>query len=92
MYRWFLISALAAVAACGPIAPERAAQICEERAQRADGPFGNITLGTNSKSGAFASGEIGISTDYLRGTDPMTVYERCVVDLTGTGPIRPPSL
>ena len=91
MYR-VLIVLLFGLVACGPIAPERAAQICEKRAQKADGPFGSVTIGSNSKSGPFASGEIGISTDYLRGTDPMTVYERCTVDLTGAGPIRPPVL
>ena len=83
---------LLALSACGPVSPERAADVCEERAQRADGPSGNVAVGTNSATGAYISGEIGVSLDYLRGADPMTVYERCVVDLTGAGPIRSPEL
>ncbi len=77
---------------CGPVSPERAAQICEDRARQAQAPFGNVTIGTNSRTGGFASAELGVSLDYLRGADPMVVYERCVVDLTGQGPIRPPAL
>lgn len=86
--------ALLAVAACeaAPVSPEKAAEICEERARAAQGPTGNVTVGVNSNSGRYVSGEIGLTADYLRGRDPMVVYERCVIDLTGLDPIRPPYL
>ena len=80
------------LAACGPISPERAAEICEERAQAAQGPTGGVTIGTNSNSGPFGRVEIGVSSDFIAGRDPVEVYEQCVFDRTGTGPIRPPVL
>jgi hypothetical protein len=52
----------------------------------AQGPTGHLTLGVNSSTGGYVGGSIGVSSDYLRGADPMLVYERCVVDLTWTGP------
>lgn len=80
------------VAACGQISPERAAEICEERARDAQGPTGGVTLGTNSRTGGFASVEIGVTTDFIAGRDPVEVYEECVFDRTGMAPIRPPVL
>lgn len=82
------------LAACdvGPVSPERAAQICEEQAQAAQGPTGGVTIGANSNSGPSAGIEIGISSDLLAGRDPLEVYEECVFDRTGAAPIRPPVL
>ena len=84
--------ALLALAACGPVDPELAAQRCEERARAAQGPTGGVTLGVNSRSGGFAEAEIGVSSDFLRGLDPVAVYDRCVFEQTGELPIRPPVL
>ena len=81
--------ALVGLAACGPITPERAADRCEERAQAAQGPQIGLTLGANSNSGPFASGSIGITSDAIRGRDPLEVYESCVFRLTGEPPVRP---
>ena len=86
-----LLSALL-VTACTPMSPERAADICEERARAAQGPEVGLTLGANSESGPFASGNISISADAIRGRDPIAVYESCVFNLTGEMPIRPPRL
>lgn len=58
----------------------------------AQGPTRHLTLGVNSSTGGYVGGSIGVSSDYLRGADPMLVYERCVVDLTGQDPIRQPDL
>ena len=80
------------VAACTPISPERAADQCEERARAAQGPSGSVTLGTNSQSGPFAGASVNISSDFVRGLDPVSVYDRCVFNLTGELPIRPPVL
>lgn len=80
---------LFALAACGPVSPESAADRCEERARAAQGPTVGLTLGANSNSGPFASGSIGITSDAIRGRDPVDVYESCVFGLTGELPIRP---
>lgn len=79
---------LLALAACGPVSPESAADRCEERARAAQGPTVGLTLGANSNSGPFASGSIGITSDAIRGRDPVEVYESCVFRLTGEMPIR----
>nr|WP_213395471.1 hypothetical protein [Yoonia sp.] len=79
---------LLALAACGPVSPESAADRCEERARAAQGPTVGLTLGANSNSGPFASGSIGITSDAIRGRDPVEVYESCVFGLTGELPIR----
>lgn len=89
---WYIV-AVAALASCGaPVSPERAAERCEKRARAAQGPTGGITVGTNTKSGGFASAEIGVSTDFLDGRDPLQVYDACIIALTGEAPIRPPVL
>lgn len=86
--------ALLLLAACdpGPMDPVRAADLCEQRALAAQGPTGSVTLGANSREGAYAGAEIGLSSDYLTGRDPLVVYEECVYQRTGQGPIRPPRL
>lgn len=76
-------------AACGPMSPERAARICEERARAATGPTGEIGIGITSDGDARGSFEIGITSDYLQGRDPYEVYDSCVRQKTGQGPVRP---
>lgn len=83
------IAALTLLAACGPVSPERAADICEDRANAAVGPTGEIGIGINNKGDARGSFEIGVTSDYIRGRDPYQVYEDCVRQKTGQGPIRP---
>lgn len=93
--RWLPLALLPlALAACEtpPMDPERAAQLCEERARAAQGPTGSVTLGTSSRSGGFISGEIGVTGDFLAGRDPYDIYEECVRARTGLDPIRPPRL
>ena len=86
------LASLLVLAACGTVTPERAAQRCEERAQAAMGPQGTVTVGVNSQSGGFASGNITFSSDYLTGRDPYEIYRTCVIDMTGQEPYRPPVL
>ena len=90
--RPLILLTVALVTACSPISPERAADRCEERARAAQGPEIGLTLGTNSSDGPFAEGSISISSDAIRGRDPIAVYESCVFNLTGEAPIRPPRL
>ena len=80
------------LAACGPMNPERAADICEERARAAVNPIREVGVGVSSDRGAVVGGEIKITSDFLQGRDPQVVYEQCVRELTGQGPIRPLAL
>ena len=77
------------LAACGPMSPKRAADLCEDRARAATGPTGEIGIGVNNRGETRSSVEIGITSDYIRGRDPYIVYEECVRARTGQGPIRP---
>lgn len=77
------------LAACGPVSPELAARQCEERARAATGPTGEIGFGISSSGETAAGIEIGVTSDYLRGRDPYEVYDSCVRQKTGQGPIRP---
>lgn len=86
--RRIALVAVAALSACGPMSPERAADVCEDRARAATGPTGEIGIGVGS-NGASGSFEVGITSDYIRGRDPYVVYEECVRQKTGQGPIRP---
>ena len=87
MKRLALIGGLV-LAACGPMSPERAADVCEDRARAATGPTGEIGVDVGSE-GVGGHLEIGITSDYIRGRDPYIVYEECVRQKTGQGPIRP---
>lgn len=89
-----LIFAGLVASACAPVPadPEQAADICEQKARDAQGPIGSVTIGTNSRDGGFARASIGVNSDFLRGLDPLEVYEACVFDRTGAAPIRPPRL
>jgi hypothetical protein len=88
------IAALAALSACAApyLTPERAAQVCEERARAAQGPTGSISVGLNSDDGPVAGASIGVTSDFLQGRDPLAVYEECVYQRSGQAPIRPPRL
>ena len=93
MIRLGLLLGLAAlVAGCTSPTPEQAAARCEERARAAQAPEVDLTIGASSDSGPFASASIGLSSDLLRGRDPLEVYETCVFELTGEPPIRPARL
>ncbi|RVV96720.1 hypothetical protein EKE94_17320 [Mesobaculum littorinae] len=70
------------------MSPELAARQCAERAQAAAGPTGSVGVGIGN-DGPVSNLEIGISSDYVFGKDPYDVYDRCVRDKTGQGPIRP---
>lgn len=86
-----LFALLTGLAACDlpPPDPRLVANQCEARARAAEAPTGNFTFGTNSETGPFAEASIGITSDLLQGRDPVAVYEECVYQRTGQGPIRP---
>lgn len=92
MRRILSIISCACLAACDLPPPDaaRVADQCEDRARAAQAPTGELTIGTNSRTGSFVNGSVGVTLDALRGTDPVRVYERCVFERTGELPIRPP--
>jgi hypothetical protein len=94
MPRSVLVLAALTLAGCTlpPPDPARVADECEARARAAQGPTGTIGVGVNSETGGFATAEIGLSSDFLMGRDPVAVYEACVYQRTGQMPIRPPRL
>ncbi|WP_240611113.1 hypothetical protein [Oceaniglobus ichthyenteri] len=79
---------LLGVSACGPISPEIAARQCEERARQAQGVHGKIEVGVGNR-GARSRVELGVTSDFIQGRDPYEVYETCVREKSGQGPIRP---
>ena len=85
-------AALLAACAVPPMDPVRAAALCDQQARAAQGPTGEITIGTSSDDGPYLDTEIGLSSDFLTGRDPVEVYEQCVLARTGAPPIRPPRL
>lgn len=82
-------AALLLLTACAPMSPERAADVCEERARAAAGPTGEVGIGISSGGDVSPRIKIGVTSDFLRGRDPYLVYENCVREKTGQGPIRP---
>lgn len=88
--RIFCLPAILLLTACsGMTSPEQAARICEERARAATGPTGSIGIGINNKGKAVGNASIGVTSDYLKGRDPYQVYDSCVRQKSGQGPIRP---
>ena len=85
-----MMAALLPLAACGPISLEAAERQCYERARLAERPRGEVTIGAGSGGHRYGGVSLDISSDYLMGRDPATVYERCVIERTGgqspTGP------
>ena len=87
--RFAALFSLLTLVACGPMSPDRAADLCEDRARAATGPTGMVGIGIGSDGKTKTKASIGISSDYLQGRDPYVVYDQCVRQKTGQGPIRP---
>jgi len=83
---------LMALASCGPVSPQKAADICEHRARAATGPTGAIGVGVSSGGKVGGAVEVGVTSDYIYGRDPYEVYDSCVRQMSGQGPIRPLNL
>ncbi len=86
--RFLLFVPLFAACTPQPMDPARAADQCEQRARAAQGPTGNVTLGVNNRTGGTFGAAIGITDDFVRGRDPIAVYEACVFQKTGQNPVR----
>ena len=91
--RVFLIAtALISLGACIPVSPEAAARQCEERARAASGITGEFGVGVSNEGPVLADWEFGLTSDAIYGRDPYEVYDTCVREKSGQGPIRLPDL
>lgn len=88
----YILLPLLALGACGPISGTEAADRCEERARNAASPTGEARIGVNSEKGVVGGVELTVTSDLVAGRDPQIVYENCVFQLTGEGPVRPLNL
>ncbi len=83
------VVAFCGLMSCGPVSPELAARQCEERANAAVAPTGEVGIGINSDGKVGTRFEIGVTSDFIKGRDPYVVYEECVIQKSGQPPIRP---
>lgn len=77
------------LAACGPMSMAEAERQCFERAQLAQKPRGEVSIGATSEGRTVTAIELDVSSDYLLRKDPSAVYETCVMSKTGEPPSRP---
>ncbi len=78
------------LAACAtePMNPYRAADLCEQRARSAQGPTGQVQIGIGTGGRSGVGADISVTDDFIRGRDPLAVYESCVYRNTGEAPVR----
>ena len=86
--------AMMGLSACAdpkPITVERAMAQCTDRARSAVKPDVNVGVGVGIGRKVRTGVGIGIelSSDYLKGRDPVEVYEECVVAKSGEKPTQP---
>jgi hypothetical protein len=80
---------LPALAACGPMSMERAESQCFLRARQAVNPLAGSSVGMGTEGLYIDNVTLSVSSDFLRGRDPATVYDTCVIQKTGQLPSRP---
>ncbi len=85
----FVLTALAMLAACGPVPVAQAEQECLASARLAHAPGGSIWVGINSEGQTGGGIELTITSDYLTGRDPSEVFNSCVMRRSGQFPSRP---
>jgi len=66
MARALIVVPLALMGCDMSVDPIVAADRCEARAQAAQAPSANVTVGTNSETGGFGRGNVSISSDFLK--------------------------
>ena len=75
--------------ACGPVPLVQAEKECLERAQLAQQPRGEVSLGIGSNGKPAGGLTVGISSDFIQGRDPSQVFDSCVFQRAGQMPSRP---
>jgi hypothetical protein len=76
-------------AACGPISVEQAESQCFLRARQAANPLAGSSVGMGTEGLYVDNVQLSVSSDFLRGSDPSTVYDTCVIRKSGQLPTQP---
>lgn len=82
------LSGLLLVSACGPMDLDLAERECLPKAQLAQHPRGQISVGYGSGSGVGVGVGLAFSSDYLQHRDPDQVFADCVQQRAGQPPSR----
>jgi hypothetical protein len=77
-----------ALVGCGPIPVAEAERECLREARLAERPRGEIDIFSGS-AGSGGSVTLEVSSDYVLGRDPETVFQNCVLQRSGELPRRP---
>lgn len=80
---------LAGLAACGPQTVQQAERSCLDDARLSIRPQTSIGIGISTGGRSAVGISTSLSSDYLRGSDPADVFDRCVLRRSGELPTRP---
>lgn len=81
-----------ALSGCISASPEAVARDCEAQARTTTGISGQFGVGFDNEGPTIGKWELGINSSGFTGRDPYQVYDSCVREQTGQGPVRPPNL
>jgi hypothetical protein len=77
------------VTACGPMSVQQAERQCFLRARQAVNPLAGSSVGMGTEGLYVDNLSLSVSSDFLRGRDPSTVYDTCVIQKSGQLPTQP---
>jgi hypothetical protein len=77
------------IAACGPMSVSQAERQCVLRARQAVNPLAGSSVGMGSEGLYIDNVQLSVSSDFLRGSDPSTVFDTCVIQKSGQLPTQP---
>lgn len=83
------LMSLAVLSACGPTSLRQAESQCFLRARQAVNPLAGSSVGVGTEGLYIDDVTLSVSSDFLRGRDPSTVYETCVMQKSGQLPSQP---
>ena len=86
--RILMLAPFALLLACGPASVQQAERDCLERARMAEKPQASVFIGVNNKGEVLKGGSFGVTTDFLAGRDPSSVFNECVKSRSGQFPTR----
>lgn len=81
--------ALLGLMACAPIPVDRAERACLASARDATGPRTEMGVGVGSQGVRGGYVQVGVSSDYIMGRDPSSVFQECVLRRSGQLPLVP---
>ena len=80
---------LPVLCACGPMSMAQAESECLLRARQTVNPLAGSSVGIGTGGLYLDDVRLSVSSDFLRGSDPSTVFDTCVMQKTGQLPSRP---